>query len=74
MTSDPAAPVGPLTIYKIGNYWIGRRTVYQPDGKQTAEPIAEGLLEVPEAGLYQVHCGSGDASGIRMAIDGKARR
>jgi hypothetical protein len=64
LTSDPAAPAGPLTIYKIGNYKIGHVTVYQTDGNATKGPLSEGLLEVPESGIYQIH------SGVTMVVNG----
>ncbi|HUT13167.1 MAG TPA: sialate O-acetylesterase, partial [Thermoguttaceae bacterium] len=71
LTADPAAPKGPLQIYQVGNYKIVPLTLYQPDGTPTDEPVAQGQLEVPEQGVYQVHCGSGESSYNVMELDGK---
>ena len=71
LTSDPAAPKVPLTIWQVGNYKIAPLTLYQPDGTPTEKPIAQGQLEVPEMGVYQVHCGSGENSYNVMELDGK---
>ena len=71
LTSDPAAPKGPLAIYRVGNYKVASLTLYQPDGTPTDKPIAQGQLEVPQNGVYQVHCGSGENSYNVMELDGK---
>jgi len=71
LTSDPAAPAGPLTVYKVGNYKIDRCTLYLPDGAKTEKPIASGQLAVPRKGVYQIHCGSGASSCNVMELDGK---
>jgi len=71
LTTDPAAPEGPLTVYKVGNYRIARCALYLPDGAKTEKPIAKGQLEVPEKGVYQIHCGSGASSCNVMELDGK---
>lgn len=71
LTTDPAAPAGPLTVYKVGNYRIARCTLYTPDGTKTDKPIAKGQLEVPLTGVYQIHCGSGASSCNVMELDGK---
>ena len=71
LTTDPAASEGPLTVYKVGTYRIARCTLYLPDGKKTAEPIAKGRLEVPLTGVYQIHCGWGENSYNAMELDGK---
>jgi hypothetical protein len=71
LTSDPAAPKGPLYIYKVGNYNIEPLLLYSPDGTKTDEPIAQGQLAVPKTGVYQFHCGSGDSSYCVMAVEGK---
>ena len=42
-----------------------------PDGTPTDKPVAEGQLEVPETGVYQLHCGSGESSFNAMELDGK---
>jgi hypothetical protein len=71
LTADPAAPEGPLSIFRVGNYRIDRCAVYLPDGTPTGKPIPEGQLEVPQKGVYQLHCGSGMSSFNTMALDGK---
>jgi len=71
LSSDPAVPEGPMSVFKVGNYKISRLAVFLPDGTRTGKPVAEGLLEVPEKGVYQFHCGSGDGSFNVMTLDGK---
>ncbi|HUU30569.1 MAG TPA: sialate O-acetylesterase, partial [Phycisphaerae bacterium] len=71
LTSDPAAPKGPMAIWRVGNYKIVPLTVYGPDGTPTDDPIAQGQLEVLEKGVYQVHCGAGESSYNVMELDGK---
>jgi len=71
LSADPAAPKGPLPIYRVGNYKIAQLTVYNPDGTPTDKPVAQGQLEVPEKGVYQVSCGSGESSYHVMEIDGR---
>ncbi|MDG2123594.1 MAG: sialate O-acetylesterase, partial [Verrucomicrobiales bacterium] len=57
-SSDPAVPEGPQGIFKVGNYKFGRCTVYLPDGTRTGNPVAKGLLEVPQTGTYRANAGS----------------
>jgi len=71
LTSDPVAPVGPLTIWRAGEYKIDSLSIYQPDSTPTDKPIAQGLLAVPKKGVYQVQCGSGESSYVKMELDGK---
>ncbi len=71
LSSDPVAPKGPLQIYRVGNYKIAPLAVYLPDGTPTDKPIAQGMLEVPAMGVYQVHCGSGESSYSVMELDGQ---
>ena len=70
-TPDPAVPKRPLSIYRVGNYRIAPLAVYSPDGTPTDEAVAQGLVEVSETGVYQLHCGSGDSSYNVMELDGK---
>jgi len=72
LSSDAAVPDGPFQIYRVGNYKVLPLRVYLPDGTPTDKPVAEGLLEVPQHGVYQVHCGFGKTSYNTMEIDGKA--
>jgi hypothetical protein len=72
LSSDPATPKGPLSIYRVGNYKIAPLAVYVPDGTPTDKTIAEGLLAVPEMGVYRVHCGFGETSHNLLELDGKA--
>ncbi|NQU21589.1 MAG: hypothetical protein HQ567_09925 [Candidatus Nealsonbacteria bacterium] len=71
LTPDPAAPKGPMQIWRVGDYKIAPLAVYLPDGTPTEKPVAQGQLEVPEKGLYQMHCGSGESSYNVMELDGK---
>ena len=71
LSSDPAVPVGPLQIYRVGNFKVSPLNVYLPDGKPTDSPVTEGLLEVLQHGVYQFHCGFGESSYSLMQLDGK---
>jgi alpha-galactosidase len=71
LSSDPAVPEGPFQIYRVGNYKVSTVTVYLPDGTATDKPVAEGQLEVPQHGVYQLHCGFGESSSGVMKLDGK---
>jgi hypothetical protein len=71
LSSDPAVPDGPFQIYKVGNYKASPLRIYKPDGTPTDKPLAEGQLEVPQHGVYQLHCGSGESSFSVMQLDGK---
>lgn len=71
LSSDPAVPEGPFQIYKVGNYKVSKLNVYLPSGKPTDKPIAEGQLEVPQHGIYRLHCGFGDSSYNAMQLEGK---
>lgn len=66
LTPDPAAPKGPLQIWRVGNYLISPLALFLPDGSRTDKPIAEGKFEVSQQGIYQLHCGLGV-----MHLDGK---
>ncbi|MDP7276908.1 MAG: sialate O-acetylesterase [Planctomycetaceae bacterium] len=71
LSSDPAVPDGPFQIYRVGNYKVSMLNVYLPDGTRTDKPIAQGQLEVPQDGVYQLHCGFGESSYTVMQLDGK---
>ncbi len=71
LSSDPAVPDGPFQIYRVGNYKTSLLAVYLPNGKKTDKPIAEGQLEVPQHGVYQLHCGFGESSYNVMQLDGR---
>jgi len=71
LSSDPAVPAGPFQIYRVGNYKTSPLAVYLPNGKKTDKPIAEGQLEVPQHGVYQLHCGFGERSYNVMQLDDK---
>jgi hypothetical protein len=71
LTSDPAVATGPLDIFKVGKSKISTLATFLPDGTPTEKAVAEGLLEVPETGTYQAHCGYGEGSYNTMEIDGK---
>jgi hypothetical protein len=69
-SSDPAIP-GEFQIYRVGNYNASALSVYLPNGAPTDKPISEGHLEVPQRGVYQLHCGFGDSSFSVMQLDSK---
>jgi hypothetical protein len=71
LSSDPNTPAGPLSIYRVGNYKVSPLRVLLPDGTLTKNAIAAGSLEVPQHGVYQLHCGFGDSSNCVMLLDGK---
>ncbi len=71
LSSNPAVRNGPFQIYRVGNYKVTTLNVYLPDGTQTDKPIAEGQLEVPQQGVYQLHCGSAESSYNAVQLDGK---
>ena len=71
LSSDPGVHDGPLQIYKVGNYKVARLNVYLPNGKPTDKPIAEGQLEVPQHGVYRLHCGFGESSFSVMQLAGQ---
>ncbi len=71
LSSDPAVAEGPFQIYRVGNYKVSTLNVYQADGEPTDKPIAKGLLEVPQHGVYQLHCGFGESSYGAMQFDDK---
>ncbi len=70
-SSDPAVPNKPLPIYKVGNYRTSMIRVFLPDGTPTIKPVAEGQLEVPQQGVYQLHCGFGKSSYNAMQLNGQ---
>ncbi|MGZ0172401.1 MAG: sialate O-acetylesterase [Planctomycetales bacterium] len=71
LSSDPAAPDGPFPIYKVGNYKVSPLRVYLPDGTPTEKPVAEGLLEVSQHGVYRLHRGWGESSYGVMELAGE---
>ena len=71
LSSDPTVPDGPLSIFRVGNFKVSPLQVYLPNGTPTKKPVSEGQLEVPQYGVYQLHCGFGDSSYTVMQLDGK---
>jgi alpha-galactosidase len=69
--SDPEIPAGPLTIWQVGNFKTAPLAVFNEDGSPGGKPLAQGFLEVPEHGIYQLQCGSGESSFVAMEIGGK---
>lgn len=71
LSSDPAVPDRAFQVYKVGNYRTAPLAVFDGDGTPVDKPIAEGRFEVPQHGVYQLRCGSGESSYCRMAVNGK---
>ena len=71
LSSDPETPAGPLDIWQVGKFKTAPLAVFNPDGTPARDPIAQGSFEVPERGVYQVQCGSGDSSFVSMDVGGK---
>ncbi|MGA0869384.1 MAG: sialate O-acetylesterase, partial [Planctomycetota bacterium] len=70
LSSDPAVPEGPLPIYRVGNFKVGRILTFRENGEETEAPLERGSLEVPETGSYRVHCGFAGQPDCVMRIDG----
>lgn len=71
LSSDPETPAGPLDIWQVGKFKTAPLAVFNAEGAPARDPIAQGSFEVPERGVYQVQCGSGDTSCVSMEIGGK---
>jgi alpha-galactosidase len=72
LSSDPETPAGPLDIWQVGGFKIAPLAVFKADGTPARDPIAQGSFEVPERGVYQIQCGSGDSSFVAMEVGGKS--
>ena len=71
LTPDPAAPLGPFAIWRAGEYKILPLKVYGPDGTKADKPIAEGFLEVPEAGVYRIQCDCSETPYATVILEGR---
>lgn len=71
LSSDPETPAGPLDIWQVGSYKIAPLAVFTADGAPARDPVARGSFEVPERGVYQIHCGSGGSSFVSMEVGGR---
>ena len=71
LTPDPAAPLGSLAIWGAGQYKILPLKVYGPDGTKADKPIAEGFLEVPEAGVYRIQCDCSETPYATVILEGR---
>lgn len=69
--SDPAVPVGPRYIYKVGNYKISSLEVFSPEGKKMEKPLTTGSFQVPQKGVCRFQCGFEGTSFNTMKVDGK---
>lgn len=69
--SSNATVPGEFQIYRVGKYNASPLDVYLPNGTPTSKPISEGQLEVPQYGVYQLHCGFDNNSYNVMQLDGK---
>ncbi|MCX6873268.1 MAG: hypothetical protein NTW21_05590, partial [Verrucomicrobia bacterium] len=70
-SSDPEVPAGPLDIWQVGRFKVAPLAVFTADGAPARDPIAQGSFEVPERGVYQIQCGSGESSFVSMDVGGK---
>ena len=71
LSSDPAVPDQSFQIYQVGHYKASPLTILKQDGTPTDDPVADGQFEVPQHGIYQLHCGFGESSYCRLELDGK---
>lgn len=71
LSSDPETPAGPLDIWQVGKFKTAPLAVFNADGTPARDSIAQGSFEVPERGVYQIQCGSGDSSFVSMEVGGK---
>ncbi len=69
--SDPETPAGPLDIWQVGRFKTAPLAVFHADGTPARDPIVQGSFEVPEHGVYQLQCGSGESSFVSMEVAGK---
>jgi hypothetical protein len=71
LSSDPETPAGPLDIWLVGRFKTAPLAVFNGDGTPARDPVAQGSFEVPERGVYQIQCGSGESSFVSMDVAGK---
>ncbi len=71
LSSDPATPTGPYDLPLVGKFKFAPLAVFHPDDKPARAPLAQGLIEVQEHGIYQIQGGSGKSSIQSMDVDGK---
>jgi alpha-galactosidase len=69
-SSDPETPAGPLDIWQVGSFKVAPLAVFAENGSPAGDPIARGSFEVPERGIYQLQCGTGDSSFVSMDVGG----
>lgn len=70
-SSNPKVPDSPLTIYRAGHYRTAPLPVFTSEGSSADGPLAEGQFEVPQHGVYRLHCGFGESTYCRLELDGK---
>ena len=70
LSSDPEIPAGPLDIWQVGRFKTAPLAVFKVDGTPARDPIAQGSFEVPERGVYQIQCGSGESSFGALDVGG----
>ena len=71
LSSDPAAQMGELQIYKVGKYRIAPLVIYGPDGKKPDRPLSNGQIEVPQKGEYTFLVSSEEDTIKKAVIDGE---
>ncbi|MEZ6057578.1 MAG: sialate O-acetylesterase [Planctomycetaceae bacterium] len=70
LSSDASVPDQSFQIYQIGNFKTSPLTIFGSDGTPTDRPVAVGQFEVPQQGVYQLHCGFEESSFCRLELDG----
>lgn len=68
LSSDPNIPSGAIQVYRVGNYKVSGLNLFRSDATPTTKALAEGLLEVPQHGVYQFNCGHGEDSYCVMKL------
>ena len=69
-STDSRINEGPLSIYQVGNFKLSRLALFDSAGKPSNTPLPNGVLRVPQKGVYQVQCGSGHRSYNVLKLNG----
>ena len=69
LSSDPAVPDQSFQIYQVGHYKASPLTIFKQDGTPTDDPVADGQFEVPQHGVYHLHCGQQNKTAPQMGVN-----